>query len=121
MTVRARKEQRGAMANGHSFDLRNDRQASGVFSSERSGGPPPYLIGSEMLLILLTAAWLSTVLMALGICRMAAHGDAQLESFADPHPRSIGGELAIREDPPDVALQDRRKRAGVRRLTAPGD
>jgi|ERR1039458_5419641 hypothetical protein len=64
-----------------------------------------------MLLILLTAAWLSTVLMAVGICRMAAHGDAQEAWFADPHPRSIDEELAHREDPPDLALQDRRKRA----------
>jgi hypothetical protein len=73
-----------------------------------------------MLLILLTAAWLSTVLMALGICRMAAHGDTQLASFADPHPRSIDEELALREDPPDPVLQDRPKRAAGGRLTAPG-
>jgi hypothetical protein len=73
-----------------------------------------------MLLILLTAAWLSVVLMALGMCRMAAHGDAQLTS-SDRHPRSIGEELAIREDPANVVLQDRRKRAAGGRLTAPGD
>jgi hypothetical protein len=74
-----------------------------------------------MLLILLTAAWLSTVLMAVGICRMAAHGDTQLASFADPHPRSIDEELASWEEPTDVALQDRRKRAAGGRLTAPGN
>ncbi len=73
-----------------------------------------------MLLILLTAAWLSTVLMALGMCRMAAHGDTQLASFADPHPRSIDEQLALREDPHDPVLQDRRKRAAGGRLTAPG-
>jgi hypothetical protein len=74
-----------------------------------------------MLLILLTAAWLSTVLMAVGICRMAAHGDTQLASCADRHPRSIDEELAILEDPPDPVPQDRRKRAAGGRLTAPGN
>ena len=74
-----------------------------------------------MLLILLTAAWLSTVLMAVGICRMAAHGDTQLASFADRHPRSIDEEFALCEDPPDPVPQDRPKRAAGGRLTAPGN
>jgi hypothetical protein len=59
-----------------------------------------------MLLILLYAAWLATTVMVVGLCRMAAHGDAQPAPGADRHPRRTSEGLPIWEDQPGLVLQN---------------
>jgi hypothetical protein len=99
------------------FDLRSDRDASGFSRPNRRAEARAYVIRSEMLLILLSTAWLATTLVVVGICRMAARGDALPTSLEDRRPRSEG---AVWEDPHELALQDRRRRAAGGRLTTRG-
>jgi hypothetical protein len=118
MRARPRKEWPAPTANGHPFDRRRDRDARGFSRPNDRVEAPACLIRSEMLLILLSAAWLATTLLIVGICRMAARGDAQPASVDHRYP-SEG--LPIWDDPRELALPDTRQRAAGGRVTAPGD
>jgi hypothetical protein len=118
MRARPRKEWPAPTANGHPFDRRRDRDARGFSRPNDRVESPAYPIRSEMLVILLSVAWLATTLLIMGVCRMAARGDAQPASVDHRHPRSEG--LAIWDDPRELALPDRRQRAAGARLKGPG-
>jgi hypothetical protein len=72
-----------------------------------------------MLLILLSVSWLATILVVVGICRMAARGDEQL-AVSDRKAHSNNEGQAPSENPAGLVLADKSWGEGAARLTVPG-
>jgi hypothetical protein len=66
-----------------------------------------------MLLILIPIAWIFLMILFVGVCKMAAVGDAapiQPSRSEQPIPRALGNGVTLWEDPSELAVSTRHRR-----------